>query len=562
MHNDAPKQPGPSDLKTSAQSERADIEKLLRTLGQALNNLSIFGEHHKATRQSLDEGYAAFKVVVANHPFVTLGADKEHLVCNAHTIETNTALLRTLLRRWTALSLGSLELGQGMTHDEFIRLIMVLGTASDEAASRTALVQSRDGSGFAHLHLKRMSYQAISEDDVVVKKPDNQSPPAPATKKKTDPVPALNSEIIAFLQSPTALPLTPSADAAELAAQPAKLAELLLQAADIRPETAQLTGGEQLGNLVVGCLRRLHDHLATTPTAKTKQGKKAIQQTLIMLEKEVIEKLRAMSDTEAVAEAIPDIEAAIGEMVGEVRVDDIIEDYARKRRQIENSEKRLISLLKSKHNDLEHDGELEKLQQKLSDSGMTANDWNALLQKSTAPVVSTPGGSGAEAPPLTLLLLRLTEILTPAQEPQSPAPLQAQLEPIVSQLNTGMNTAMAGVEQKMGTLRENIKSMAPLPETSDPQVVQDQALSRRKIIAILAEIVQELRQPLAVISGAVETLSGGHLGKLPDMQREMLQLALQSSRRVAVIVDALADISGSPATLQPDAQILKRIYQP
>jgi len=280
---------------------------------------------------------------------------------------------------------------------------------------------------------------------------------------------------------------------------------------------------------------------------------------LVMLEKEVIEKLRDMTDADTAAEATAEIEAAVGEMVGDVRMDAIVEDYAKKRQQTDASEKRLLRLLQAQQGHPERATDVGKLQQKLSESGLTGSDWAALLQKSTT-AAGTAGGVPGNAPPLTMLLLRLTEILNPATPPQSVVPLQSQLEPIVSQLNTGMDNAIAGMEQKMGTLREKIKTMASLPETSDPQAVQDQALSRRKIIAILAEIVQELRQPLAVISGAVETLSGGHLGKMPDLQREMLNLALQSSRRVTLIVDALADISGSPASLQPDAQILKRIY--
>jgi hypothetical protein len=544
---------------SSAPAGRKEAVDLLRRLGQVLNSLSIFGAQHKATQQALDDGFAALSQMTARQPSVTLGADHKNLLCDAQVVEPNTALLRTLLRRWNALGLSSLELTQGISRDEFQRLMMILGTAPDAVASAKALAQPPAQDGFTHLHLKRLSYQAVSDDDVVVRKQALANEALPAPAKKPSKVAAIGSEIIAYLQSYAGGALTVSPEAAALASQPSRLAELLLRSADIRPETAQVAGGEQLGNLVVGCLRRLHGHLAATPAAKTKQGKKAVQQTLIMLEKEVIEKLRNVAGAEAAAAAAPAIEEAVGEMLGDLRREGLVDDYVKKRQQSAISEKRLVRFLKAQQGHPERTDALGKVQQQLTASGVTDSAWGALLQKS-ASAGGKAGGAAGDAPPLTLLLLRLTELLNPATPPPSAAPLQTQVEALVSQIGTGMDVAMAGVEQKLGTLRGKIKAMLPLPAASDAQVAQKQAFTRREIIATLAEVVQELRQPLAVISGAVETLSGGHLGKVPDLQRGMLQLALQSSRRVAVIVDALADIAGLPTALQPDARILQRIY--
>lgn len=535
-------------------------EKLLRCLGHALNNLSVFGQAHKATQQALDDGFATLTEIVAKQPGVALGTDKDHLVCDEHIIEPHTALLRTLLRRWNLLALGSLELKQGMLRDEFVRLVVLLGTAPDEATARKALPQENGQGEFTHLQIRRMSYQAVSEDDVVVKKQTLTTTPPPPPKKKAVQQSAVSSEILAYLQSPISGKLTPSAEAAELASQPAKLAELLLRSADIRPETAQVAGGEQLGNLVVGCLRRLHGHLTATPAAKTKEGKKAIRQTLVMLEKEVVEQLRSLAPADAVAEAESEISAAVGEMVGDVRLDSLVSDYVKKREQSDTTEQRLIRYIVARQGKEDRAGELDKLQQKLAESGLPPAGWEELQNKSA--IASLMGGGAEDAPPLAMLLMRLTELLDPAKQLQNAALSREQVEPIVAQLNTGMNSAMAGVEQKMGDLREKIKAVTALPEASAPGEIQEQALSRRKIIAILAEIVQELRQPLTVISGAMEALSGGHLGNMPDMQRSMLQLALEGSQRVSVIVDSLANIAGMPATLQPDAQILERIYTP
>jgi hypothetical protein len=547
--------------------KRLDAEQaanLLRCLGLALNNMSIFGEQHKAAQTALDEGYTVLTDILAQQPNLTLGSDKTHLICDDHIIVPQTALQRTLLRRWNQLALGSLEFKPGLTREEFAQLIVLLGTASGGAAVQQTLTHGPVLGGFAHLQARRMSYQALTEDDVVVKKQALATVALPTPEKmakKTDaPKAAVSAEILAYLQGPTSGSLTPSPEAEAIAAQPAKLAELLLRSADIRPETAQVAGGEQLGGLVVGCLRRLHRHLTGTPAAKTKEGKKQVRQTLIMMEKEVIERLRGMAGTDAATAAEGEISAAVSELVGDVRLDALVGDFAKKRKQTETTEQRLLRYIAARQDDEDRAEDLEKLRQKLAESGLTPADWIELQHKSA--LLTLAKGDAGETPPLPLLLMRLTELLNPATPIPEAAQQQEQVAPLVNQIQSGVTQDIAGVEQKVEKLREQVKELEPLPETSAPQDVQKQALSRRKIIAILAEIVQELRQPLAVISGAVEALSGGHFGQVAEAQRGMLQLALQSSQRLGTIVDALAQIAGQPATLQPDAEIIKRLYEP
>jgi signal transduction histidine kinase len=176
---------------------------------------------------------------------------------------------------------------------------------------------------------------------------------------------------------------------------------------------------------------------------------------------------------------------------------------------------------------------------------------------------AAPKAIPADASPLPLLLMRLNELLDPAQHPAAaggapPAPVGT----LVAELHQGVTTVMAGVEQKLDGLRANMATVRTLPAQAKPQEVEAQARARRHIITTLAEIVQELRQPLSVIHGSIEMLYAGHLGVVPASQREMLELALQSSRRLGAIVDTLSVISGMPATLHPDAQVLDVVYHP
>jgi signal transduction histidine kinase len=551
----------PGDSASRITVEQA--ETLLRGLGQVISNMGIYGPQHKATRLAVDESFAVLEKMLADRAMVTLGVAEERLLCEGHTIEPQTALLCTLVRRFNATGGGSFGLTRGMTRDEFDRLMQLIGISSEGAAPEGgAFAAAARGGGFAHLSVKKVSYQVVSEDELVVNKAAVTQLAAQAVEGQAAAAAAAvpDAEIIAFLQGQVvAGPSVISKEAAALVSEPAKLAELLLRSADIRPETAQLADGESLGNIVVGCLRRLHQKFSTAPSGKTQQGKKNLGRTLVMLEAEVVEKLRAMSGAAAADAAAAAIGKEVEGLVEGLRSEALAEDYLKKRRLSDTAEQQLVEFIAARQGQAERAALLQELEKKLAGGGLDRAGWEHLLLKGRAAPKAIP----ADASPLPLLLMRLNELLDPAQHPAAaggapPAPVGA----LVAELHQGVTTVMAGVEQKLDGLRANMATVRTLPAQAKPQEVEAQARARRHIITTLAEIVQELRQPLSVIHGSIEMLYAGHLGVVPASQREMLELALQSSRRLGAIVDTLSVISGMPATLHPDAQVLDVVYHP
>lgn len=537
-------------------------ETLLRCLGQVVSNSSIYGPQHKATRQALDDAFAALGKIFTSQENVVLGVADERLHCGGHTVEAETALLRTLVRRFSATGVGAFGLKRGMTREEFERLMYLIGGATGGGADGFA--GATQSGGFIHVSLKKVSYQAVAEDDHVVKKETATSGTEQTGNNKPDQASsaAVEAEIMTFLQSASAGAGTAiSKEAEALASQPAQLAELLLRAADVRPEAANLADGEFLGNIIVGCLRRLHQKYSTAPSGKTQQGKKTLSRTLVMLEEEVVGKLRAMSGDVVADTAAAIISKEVEGLVEDLRVDALADDYLKKSRLIASTEQQLVKFIAARQGQTERADSLQELEKKLTDGGLDHAGWEMLLQKG-ATAGAPQGAAGGDAPPLAMLLMRLTDLLDPARQTEATDATREQVGSIVSELNQGVASAMAGVEQKVGNLREEIRTVQPLPEKAKPQDVELQARSRRHIITTLAEIVQELRQPLSVINGSIEMLCAGHLGLVPEIQREMLNLALQSSRRLGTIVDTLSVISGMPATLQPDAEVLDCIYHP
>jgi len=85
-------------------------------------------------------------------------------------------------------------------------------------------------------------------------------------------------------------------------------------------------------------------------------------------------------------------------------------------------------------------------------------------------------------------------------------------------------------------------------------------LSREELLASLAEINQELAQPLTVSSALLEMLSTGRLGYVDAKQQEVVKVANTSLQRLEVVVRYLQRLSGMPTALAPDQGLLSELY--
>jgi hypothetical protein len=84
-------------------------------------------------------------------------------------------------------------------------------------------------------------------------------------------------------------------------------------------------------------------------------------------------------------------------------------------------------------------------------------------------------------------------------------------------------------------------------------------LSREELLKSLAEINQELVQPLTVSSALLQMLKAGTAGTLSDAQRELVQTASEGMDRLERLIAYLQRISGFPVDISPDAGLLSEI---
>jgi signal transduction histidine kinase len=199
------------------------------------------------------------------------------------------------------------------------------------------------------------------------------------------------------------------------------------------------------------------------------------------------------------------------------------------------------------------------LQDRLLKGGLSVEGWQELVVKSR-----TPGGrdmgnisrrDAVAFGQLAVLLSRMEDLLEKAETLQDRHASTDALRQTLSALDSTVSGIAAGTQQKIEELKEDVHGKEGTGVSSPAR-----QLPRKEILEILAEIVQELCQPLSVISCSLSMISRERAGKVSPNQVGLLDLAVKSAERMRVLIDSLREISGDPQTLAPDSEIQSWIY--
>ncbi len=125
------------------------------------------------------------------------------------------------------------------------------------------------------------------------------------------------------------------------------------------------------------------------------------------------------------------------------------------------------------------------------------------------------------------------------------------VENILAEMNHTLRQTATRAEAQMATRKRIVMIPAGRPDNAD--------LSRRQLLVLMAELGQELRQPLTVITGAIEMLLRDYFGTITPAQRPIVEMAADSSRDLDALIGRMIRIAGMPASLNPDEKILNRI---
>ena len=546
-----------------------DIQDVARNLGQALNTAMFYGISHKMTEKVLATAFAGLQRLLSTRETLSFILVEDDLLIGDQPVDAKNALVSGFKRRMDALNIEHFDVTQGVAYAELAQLVCTLGMNPEKVTGAGGFAQVLADHQVTHIKASFSSFQKVSENDIVLKKDDLLQGLSAAVGGGTQPQ-ALE-QIVAFLKGDTggqdekdaagavAAESSPAADAQ-------KLADLILKAAEVAQQQAAVDGGESLADLVVGCLRREAKKIMAPTAMQTVKGRKNAAKTLMLLEQNVLERLRAMAalhgeDAQQACEEICGaVTAEVGEMREDLTAESLVEEYAKKQQAAELAGRKINRYLK-RH---AADGGAEVLQEKLAAEGISPAKWkkmqiSATPEKQGGNEPGTGGGGGTEGVQmLALLLAELDRQLTDAGMDGS-AERRQKIDQAVAKIDRQSAAVAAEAEKHLDALAGVVGSLAKAAETAEQQQQKD--MSRRRLLELLAEITQEIFQPLSVIRGTNEMLLKGVLGALAADQAAMLQLAETSTERMQHLAEQLRDICGNPKGRSPDAKVLDAIYQ-
>lgn len=520
-------------------------EDVVQLLGQIFANMTLYGPDHNVTKQSLDTAFNALSQHLETVGFLDFALAEGKFLVDGRPMASKNRFVLTFAKRLADLGIGGFTISKGVERPEFETVVQLLSTDPKKVNEGLNIVQMLMDGKLPYIQTRKMSYQLVAEDEVVVHKSKRD-------KKATGEGGATLEEIMAFFKGDlTSDPEKVSGEVKELASHPEQFAEMILQAVNAQVGGGQAggqaggqpAGGVAVGDLLASNLRRTFEVLGRDPEVKTPKGKKNIKKTVLLLEKNLLDRLAASGGEQNAATAQA-LEATAEEIADELDIEALAAEYMRKRLAIEANEKRILRYLKGKG----EEAGTSELKDRLLQEGMSAVDWNKILFRSGA-VRRKGGAEAAGGSSIAALALMLTQLEQASRAKPGAPPTEApreQMDQLVRQVGVEVSALAAKTEQKIQELDKAIRETGAALETAGPEGVKRRQMSRQALLATLAEIVEELCQPLSVIICTTETILGGYLGGVTDGQKDMLTLAETSGRRVRDLTDKLVAIVGLP----------------
>lgn len=522
------------------------LDAALQSLGKILNIFSVYGENHPAARVALEESYASFKRLFEECAAISLGATHGVLTVDGRPVAVKGVLKKGLEKRLVNLNITGLKIRGGISFSEFKQLIYMLNQG-EESSFKKALSES----GLAHVGSEETTYQAVRADEKVVSNGSGSSKLAGMgdeiaayfeAQQQAACAGVQVDQIVAFLKGDVGESKQVMADVADVANDPNKLAELIMESTAVRQSTSTLEG-ETLADVVLGCLRKTYDSLKIQPGNQGEKGPENIKKAMLLLERSILDRMRSyFGATDPAKDA--GIKRALRSMNEDMELELVAASFMDQRDAVRKSTDKIVRYIKDR-------GEVEASEH-LKGADFTPVEWRKLVVQSKRTGSGRGSGSGEGDSEFSLsanlgtlgMVLEKLEALMRTDNPADRVVTQ-----LVDAAQAQLSSMTETTEKKIVSLTDYLKDDEP-----DATTIEGTARSMRAsdLLAALAEIAQELAQPLTVINTSLEMVIHGYVGAVTDEQKGLLKLATGSGEHMHYLMDQLQNIVGFPTNLGVD----------
>jgi signal transduction histidine kinase len=112
---------------------------------------------------------------------------------------------------------------------------------------------------------------------------------------------------------------------------------------------------------------------------------------------------------------------------------------------------------------------------------------------------------------------------------------------LLGQANNNLDDTLDSTKEKLELLSQKIAD-----EDTGTIGGQGRVMNRKELLSSIAEIAQELMQPLTAINASLEMMLGGYVGEVNREQHTILDLANNSGAHLTYLMKELIEIVGCP----------------
>jgi signal transduction histidine kinase len=525
-------------------------DNMLRSLGSVFENRALYGPTHNVTIQSLESAFEAISQCLATDPTLLFTITPDECNLNNRPAGQNVPIIGQFIDRLRAHEVSTLTLKQDMGPDEFIALVELIAQDPAQVESEGGFAAKLETSIFLHIESRKVTFVELAEEEVVVNNTELQGDPAEQEERA--------ASVMAYLgvhedEQPSAPSATVTDNIQKLLDAPSDLGALIVQSAGtslaMDLPINELLSSDILHHLVeriVTRLERTFNILKTSKSARSQKGKKSLIKSLTAL-KTSLSVVVPESVTPNKIDLAP-ISTAIEAMTDELAIDALASEYLRKRKLIQASEDRLLRYI-ARQGETINDSDLKT---KLMEGGLSPWNWETLLltsgTKSSANNAQTEASQHIpEFKHLHDMLAQLAECFSDVNQNSSLTP--DEIKGLITQVEERMGKLIENTRKRMEKLENQVSHDASTQTIEGVEHTQKQ--SRRQLLELIAEIVQELCQPLSVIQCSFDVLLTGQLDVVSPAQHELLSMASRGAKRLDLLIHDLVTIVGHPSDMVP-----------
>jgi len=511
----------------------------LNELGRSINIATTYGHQHPAVEAAVVTAEVALNTLFSQRKKVIIGVFNSFLTIDGVPVRANGTLLKSLERRLDKFCVTGLKISRGITRNELTELVHLF------SKRETGEFQKRmDSANLSHITSENTTFKAVHEGEHVVHEADlgnmgghgvHQLDDGSFSIEETNAAAAESSihvdQIVAFLQGD--VDMSENGNVAEglseLASDPEKLGRIIMESVSIRQKVTDLNG-ESLGDIILGSLRRTYDGLHNQNTFQNPDGKADLRKSMLLLEKNLLERMRDLGG-KANPELDRQIVQAIQEMDEELGFEMAALQYMEYRDAIEERKIELQEYIKS------HGAEVAE--ELIADTDFPSSEWRRLVMGSEKETHHLVDGLST----LTTVFERLEKMMKSKDADGS------SVKDLLGQATENLDDTLFTTKEKLDVLSQQLKD----GETGTIGG-HGRNMTQDELLAALAEVAQELMQPLTAITASMEMMLGGFVGEITLDQRDLLDLAANSGEHLKYLMKELINIVGCPANKGVDSR--------